>query len=223
MGVAMTDQLKVERPRRARRNRKFKWFEVVGLPVLGAALIAMVQVLFPEILEKMKRYVLGSTFGPYVMLRANDTNTSDSAVVTNLTLTEYNGLLSGELHIPPDGTSNIPPAGGRRVYSGFLGGDGFLVLTYKSDSPLHGIGEYFFAENDNGDYTGYARVNICTNRGQIIKQCNAILTKNQGGAMKKYERTLKQQCQLVEFPAPDDNSKVAEKEPCPESFQTGQR
>jgi hypothetical protein len=93
-------------------------------------------------------------------------------------------MLSGELHIAPDGSSDIPPEGGRRIYSGFLGGDGYLVLACKSDPPLHGIGEYFFSENDDGNYVGHARINICTPRGQIIKQCGIVLTKNQNNAMK---------------------------------------
>jgi hypothetical protein len=87
--------------------------------------------------------------------------------------------------------------------------------------PLHGIGGYFLAENNSGDYTGYARINICTNRGQIIKQCNAVLTKNQSRAMQQYGKALKEQCQLVDFPSSDDDSdKIAQKQSCPDSFLT---
>jgi hypothetical protein len=222
MEVTMMDQAGAQ-PTQVRTNWRSKFFEIVGLPLIGVVLAAIFQASFPEIWEKAKLRIVGIPFGPYVMLMANDSDANDPPVSESLTLTEYYGRLSGELHIPPDGTRNIPPEGVRRLYSGFLGGDGFLVLAYKSDPPLHGIGEYFLAENDDGNYTGHARVNICTPRGQIIKQCNAIFTKNEGYARKQYAGALKQQCQLVVFPSPDENGKVAEKEACPESFQTGQR
>jgi hypothetical protein len=116
---------------------------IVALPVVGAALIVMVQAIFPGQVERLKDRFLGSTFGPYFLLRVNDADASKPPIVTNLPFTENAGLLSGELHIEPDGSTNIPPEGGRRVYRGFLGGDGFLVLAYRSDPHMHGIGEYF--------------------------------------------------------------------------------
>jgi hypothetical protein len=197
-----------------------KWLKPLALPVLGAALVAIVNAFFPQYVEAINRKIHGTTFGPYTVLRANDENPKNPPVVTNLNLTEYNGLLSGELHIPADRSRHIPSEGGTRHYAGYLGGNGYLVLAYKSDWPLHGIGEYFFSETDNGTYVGHARVNICTKDGEIIKQCNAVLTKDQTQAMKLYEKSLHQQCQLVAFPAPD-SAKVAEREPCPEDLQTG--
>ncbi len=219
--MATTDEEKVQSVP-IRSNWKLKLLEIVGLPVLGAALIASVQVLFPPVLDKMKRFAVGNKL-QYVMLEVNDTNANKPPEITNLTLTEYYGVLSGELRIPPDEAQNIPE-GGRRLYSGFIGGDGFLVLAYKSDPPLHGIGEYFLVRHDDGDYTGYSRINICTSQGQIIKQCNAVLTKNQSRAMQHFSKMLRRQCELVVFPSPDDDSdKVAQKEPCPEAFVTSQR
>jgi len=49
-----------------------------------------------------------------------------------------------------------------------------------------------------------------------------VLAKDQARAMKQYQGALRQQCQLVEFPPPDDG-KVAEKEACPESLRTATR
>jgi hypothetical protein len=196
-----------------------KLIEIIGLPVLGAALIAIVQTWFPQYLESWNRWFWGRHLEHSVLLRANDEKPGGAPIVTNLTLTDYNGRLSGELRIPPSGTHNVPPEGGRRVYSGFLGGDGFLVLTYKSDPPLHGIGAYFFTENDDGNYVGLACINICTNRGEILKQCNIIFTRDQTSAIEHYQKALHEQCQSIEFPHPDNSDKIAEKEPCPKDRQ----
>jgi hypothetical protein len=219
----MTGEPTVERSQEPRRTWKSKALEVVAIPLIGVVLAAIVQVIFPQFLDNAVLAIRGHTFGPYTVLRANDANAQDPPVISSITLTEYNGRLIGERIVPPDAARNIPPEGVRRVYTGFLGGDGYLVINYKSDPPLHGIGQLFLIEVDDGGYVGHARINICTHKGQIIKQCNVVLTKNQSIALKEYAQVLRQECQLVDFPSALDG-RVAERAPCPESeWSTGDR
>jgi hypothetical protein len=53
---------------------------VVVLPVIGAALAASVAIVFPQVIETIFYRVFGETFGPFVVLGANDESSSKEAI-----------------------------------------------------------------------------------------------------------------------------------------------
>jgi hypothetical protein len=170
----------------------------VVLPVVGAALGAFVALEVPPVTEKIRAWLGGKTFGPFVVLGTNDEGSSKDPTRGYLELKSYEGAIWGD-RVYNNGTV--------RNYSGFLK-NGFIVLAYRSDG--NGYGTYFLASNsgDQREYVGHRQVNTCPGQGfQVVKDCNTVMISAQGKdvhqiedeGLKKYKEFLTQECREVKF------------------------
>ena len=197
-------------PRRWRRA-----FAVIALPLIGAFLAAIVSAEFPEVHDKIVAWVGGRSFGPFVILAANDEGSVDQPLRGYIELKNYNGAIWGDYHY---GNGTI------RNYSGFLK-NGFIMLAYRSDA--NGYGEYFLAANsgDLREFVGHGQVNTCPGQGvQVVKDCNIVLLsakerdiqKVENEGLQKFGAFLTQQCKEVKFQNTDFNTS----KPCPADKQS---
>jgi hypothetical protein len=153
---------------------------------------------FPQAWDKFVAWCGLKTFGPFVVLVANDEGNLDEPLRGQIELKIYDGALWGDRHYS-DGVI--------RNYSGFLK-NGFIVLSYRSTE--NGYGEYFLAANspNQTEYIGHALVNSCPGKGvQVVKDCNIVILSAKGKdipsveneGLRKHREFLRQACRDVRF------------------------